>query len=192
VFNYIVYDFDEQHDTSSIPKLPVCSHLSHNIYHVLAFPNRINGTTAKFAFIQSEKEFVLTDKTRQYYTSLRQRELCRCKLATSELRVCKQDLPVEIVHSVTDCETRLLQFSTSIPESCLQRVVALKDSLWTQLGDNVWLYEAPHSKHMATICPGQDPTDVTINGLGKLTFRKPSPYVENRLGNQKIRGGARP
>jgi hypothetical protein len=65
LFNIIDFDVLIQ-DTYFVYviKLPLSSFLSCDVYRVHAFPNRINGTTAKSTFIQPEKEFVLIDKTK--------------------------------------------------------------------------------------------------------------------------------
>ena len=152
--------------------LPLTSQLSYNMYHIHIFPSKINGTASKFIFVQPEKEIILVDKTKQYYTRLSLSELARCKVPTPALYVCNQHSPVQLMHSGTECEARLLQYITRIPPTCSQRITELTSTLWTQLQGNTWLYVAPQPEHFTILCPGQEPTDLIINGLGKVIFLK--------------------
>ena len=152
--------------------LPLTSHLHYNVYHIHMFPNKINGPVSKFIFVQPEKKIIMVDETK-YYTRLSMTELKGCKELPATLYVCTQQFPVQLMHSGAECEARLLQYSTHVPPICSQRITELTGTMWTQLKGNVWLYVAPHPEHFTILCSGQDPTDLTINGLGKITFLKP-------------------
>jgi hypothetical protein len=65
---------------------------------------------------------------------------------------------------------RLAQPIRTIPESCTQRILELRETLWTPLRDNSWIFVAPTSDHRNVICPNQEPSEIEIKGSGTLTF----------------------
>jgi hypothetical protein len=142
------------------------------VYHIHIFPSNINGTASKFIFVQPQKKIIMVDKTKQYDTRISLSELARCKVPTPAVYVCNQHSPVQLMHSGTECEARLLQYSTRITPTYLQRITELTSTLWTQLQGNTWLYVAPQPEHFTILCPGQETTDLIINGLGKVIFFK--------------------
>ena len=64
----------------------------------------------------------------------------------------------------------MLQPIRLIPQSCGQKIVDLKDTLWIPLRDNAWIYVAPVPEHLTVLCTGHKPTDVEITDSGVLTF----------------------
>ena len=57
-----------------------------------------------------------------------------------------------------------------IPQSCSQKIIDLKETIWISLRDNAWIYVAPVPEHLTVLCAGLKPTDVEITGSGVLTF----------------------
>lgn len=58
----------------------------------------------------------------------------------------------------------------SIRQSCTQKFVDLKETLWIPLRENAWIYVAPVPEQLTVLCKGQKPTDMEITGSGVLTF----------------------
>jgi hypothetical protein len=149
-----------------IVKVPLVTHYVYDVYKVLPFPIRINGTKNKYTFIQPEKEYMLIDSTRQYYVKLMHENLNTCKKISEEKIVCKQDFPLLISHSTNDCEVLMLQPIRLIPKMCIQRVIELKEALWIPLQKNSGIYVSPATSQMTILCPDQQPTELEIKGNG--------------------------
>jgi hypothetical protein len=84
--------------------------------------------------------------------------------------ICEQDFPLLISHSASDCEVMMLQPIRTVPKTCTQRILELKETLWILLRDNSWIYVAPAMTRMTVLCSDQNPTDIDIEGSGILTF----------------------
>jgi hypothetical protein len=96
------------------------------------------------------------DKTKQFYVRLTQSELNHCRKIGEDRLVCKQRFPIQISHSTSDCEALMLQPIRMIPKSCTQRILELRETLWTALKDNSWLFVAPVPDHLTTVCSDQN------------------------------------
>jgi hypothetical protein len=153
-----------------IVKVPLVTHYVYNIYRVLPFPIKVNGTRYKYTFIQPEKEYLLIDSTKQFFVKLRQENLNNCRKMSEEQLVCKQDFPLLMTHSVDDCEVLMLQPIRLVPKTCIQRVVELKVTLWIPLKKNSWIYVAPVPSQMTILCPNQSPTGLEVKNNGILSF----------------------
>jgi hypothetical protein len=68
-----------------------------------------------------------------------------------------------------------------IPPSYIQRIVDFKETLWTPLRDNAWIYVAPVPERLTVFCIGQKPTDIEIKGSDILTFLSACTGYENTL-----------
>jgi hypothetical protein len=150
--------------------VPLATHYVFDVYKILPFPMAVEGTSNKFTFIQPEKEYIMLDITKQFYVRLDQSDLMMCRRMTSNKLVCKQSFPLQISHSTSDCEAQLLQPIRSVPDSCHQRILELKDTLWIPLKDNSWIFVAPTLDHINVICAKQNPTEIELKGSGTLTF----------------------
>jgi hypothetical protein len=62
----------------------------------------------------------------------------------------------------------MLQSLSAIPSSCSQRIAEINQTVWTQLDGNEWLYVAPRPDTLTILCPKQEPTDIEIEGTGRL------------------------
>ena len=62
----------------------------------------------------------------------------------------------------------MLQSLRAIPSSCSQRIAEINRTIWTQLDDNQWLYVAPRPDALTILCSKQEPSDIGVEGTGKL------------------------
>lgn len=97
--NFLVY----------VIRLPLTNRVNYNLYHVLPLPIKIKNTDNKFTFIVPEREYLLMDVAKRYYTKLKVSELKDCKLISYHHRICKQTGPVQITHLHEECEVEMLQ-----------------------------------------------------------------------------------
>jgi hypothetical protein len=111
--NFLVY----------VIRLPLTNHVRYNVYHVLPLPIQIKKTDSKFTFIMPEREYLLMDTEKRFYTRLRVDEIKECKLISNYHCVCKQNHPVKITHLNKECETEMLHPIRTIPARCSQRVI---------------------------------------------------------------------
>jgi hypothetical protein len=153
-----------------IVRIPLVTHHVYDVYRVLPFPIKINGTRSKYTFIQPEREYLLFDNTKQYYAKFRHEDIGRCKRLDKKHIICQQDFPLLVSHLANDCEVLMLQPIRAIPETCVQRILELTETLWIPLKDNSWIYVAPKANRMTVLCSEQNPTDLEIVGSGILTF----------------------
>jgi hypothetical protein len=49
--------------------------------------------------------------------------------------------------------------------------VQLKNTIWTQLDNNEWLYFVPTSESVTVLCNNKEPVDVTLSGVGKFGLK---------------------
>jgi hypothetical protein len=134
---------------------------------------QVKGMKGRFTLIQPEKEFIVYDITKGFYAKLAQTDIQQCKRVQVKELICKQDFPLFSSHSSTDCEVLMLKPIRLIPQSCTQKNIDLKETLWISLTENKWIYVAPVPESLTVLCTGQKPTDVQINGSGVLTFLSP-------------------
>jgi hypothetical protein len=131
---------------------------------------QVKGIEGRFALTQLEKEFIVTDGIEGFYARLAQTDIQLCKRIQVKELICKQDFSLFSSNSSTDCEVLMLQPIWLIPQSCTQRTVDLKETLWIPLRDSAWIYMAPVPQRLTVLCIGQKPTYIEITGSGVLTF----------------------
>jgi hypothetical protein len=73
--------------------LPLINSIIYTLYHMLPLPIQVKNTESKFIFLLSEREYLLMDTAKQYFTRLRADELTNCKSISSRLRDCRQTQP---------------------------------------------------------------------------------------------------
>jgi hypothetical protein len=156
-------------DSNLVYEVPLVTHYMFDVYKVIPFPMKVKNTSNKFTFIQPDKEYIMLDTTKQFYVRLHQNDLGLCRMNKSKL-VCKQKFPLKISHSTSDCEAQLLQPIRAISESYTQRILELRETLWTPLRDNSWIFVAPVTDHITVVCPNQRPFGIEIKDSGVLTF----------------------
>ena len=169
--NFLVY----------VIRLPLTNHVNYNLYHVLPLPIKIKNTNNKFTFIVPEREYLLMDVAKRYYTKLKVSELKDCKLISTQHRICKKIGPVQITHLNEECEVEMLQSVRTIPLSCSQRVAEINQTIWTQLEDNEWLYVAPQPDVLTVLCSKQEPSDIKIAGTGKFKLHSACKAYGSRI-----------
>jgi hypothetical protein len=64
---------------------------------------------------------------------------------------------------------KLLQQRKEIPLNC-DRIVQIKNTIWTKLDNNAWIYFAPIDESVTVSCTNHDPEDVGLTGVGKLAL----------------------
>lgn len=121
--------FNSQHLRLWI-SLPL-THLQLETYHVIPLPIWITCHTYKFLYIQPEKDYLIMDTTKQYYTKLSLNEFSNCKKLKFNCNVCKQFFPILSTYVHDEWEAKLLQYTRTIPENCNKCVVHLEQTLWT-------------------------------------------------------------
>ena len=112
----------------------------------------------------------MNDNIKGFYAKLEQTDIQQCKRIQVKELICKQDFPLFSSHSSTNCEVLMLQPVRLIHQSCTQKIVELKETLWISLRENAWIYVAPVPERLTVLCEGQKPTDVEIKGSGVLSF----------------------
>ena len=145
-------------------------HSVFSVFRVTPFPMHGKSMEGRFILIQPEKEFIVTDNVKGFYAKLEQTGIQQCKRMQVKELICKQDFPLFSSHSSTDCEALMLQPIHLIPQSCTQKTVGLKETLWISLSDNARIYVAPVPARLTVLRTGQKRTDIEITGSGKLTF----------------------
>jgi hypothetical protein len=169
--NFLVY----------VIRLPLTNNVSYNLYHVLPFAISVKGTDSKFIFIQPEHEYLLMDTAKRFFSRLGAEKVNECKTLSKGQTICKQTQPVQLTHLDEECEAQLIQTISSIPSFCLQRILELNQTFWTQLDNNEWLYVAPKPDVLTVLCSRHEPTDVKLLGTGKLRLNAMCTAYESRI-----------
>jgi hypothetical protein len=73
------------------------------------------------------------DNAKLYYVRVTQNELNQCKKLNNKKIVCNHELPLQISHSSSECEALMLQPVREVPKRCNQRILELRETLWTPL-----------------------------------------------------------
>jgi len=121
------------------------------------------------------------DTAKRYFTRLGADRINLCKIVSKTHKVCKQTQPVQLTHLDEECEAQMMEPIRSSPASCSQRNVELNHTLWTQLGNNEWLYVAPKSDVLTVLCSKHEPTDVKLLETGKLQLNSMCKAYGNRI-----------
>jgi len=87
-------------------RLPLTNNVFYSLFHVLPLPIKIKGTYSKFTFIQPERDYLLMDTAKWYFTRLGVDEINDCITVRRILRVCKQTKPIQLTHLDEECEPR--------------------------------------------------------------------------------------
>jgi hypothetical protein len=132
-------------------QVPLVLHSVFNVVRVIPFPMQVRDVEGRFTLIQPEKEFIMNDNVKGFYAKLEQTDIQQCKRIQVKELICKQDFPLFPSHSSTDCEVLKLQPVRLIPQSCTQKIVELKETLWTSLRGNAWIYVAPVPQRLTVL-----------------------------------------
>jgi hypothetical protein len=123
----------------------------------------------KFMYINTDESILCLDQTRKYYFKMNAEELDNCKHLDARTYICKQKHPLLSSYLQESCAVKLLQHRREIPKSCDTRLVQIRNTIWTQLDNNEWIYFVPTTESVTVICIGKEPIDVTLTGVGKLS-----------------------
>jgi hypothetical protein len=143
-----------------IVKVPLATRSVFHVCKVLPLQMKVKDAINKCAFVQPEKGYILLDTTKQFYARLQQNDLGTCKKISKNRLVCKQNYPLQVSHSTSDCQARLFHLIRTRPKNCTQRILDLRETLLTPLTDNSWIFVAPVTDHITSICPGQIPSEI--------------------------------
>jgi hypothetical protein len=148
--------------------LPLIGRGVFKVYKMIPVPIPLGSH--KFAYIETEESNLCIDETKQYYFEMNEENLSKCKSTDSQTRICKQTRPLLSSHFQETCVVKLLQTRREIPKNCDTRLVQIRNTMWTQLDNNAWLYFAPTAESVTVLCSKHDPIDFTLTGVGKLSL----------------------
>jgi hypothetical protein len=146
--------------------VPLMHKRTFNALRVIPIPVRVN--LDKFVYIDVGESILCIDRTKQYYFGMTEGHLAECKAAKPKQFVCKHQRTLLSTTVVKSCAVMMLQRKDKIPPICDTRVVRFSHTIWIQMGNNTWLYFAPHSDTITVLCPNGNPTDITVRETGKL------------------------
>ena len=146
--------------------VPLVHKRTFNVLKVIPIPVRVN--LDKFVYIDVSESVLCIDRAKQYYFGMTEGQLAECKTIRPRQYVCKHQRILLSATVVESCAVMMLQRKDTIPPICDTRVVRFSHTVWTQLGNNTWIYFAPHSDTLTIVCPNGNPLDITIRGTGKL------------------------
>ena len=157
-------------------KVPLLVPEQFQLYQIIPFPvsgHLFNKSSNKYLYIESAKEFIISDALHQRYAKMMRHQVDKCFQLDELNFVCKEEFPIVSYKAGDDCEATLLHPSTTeAPKSCTHRMLEIKDTLWIKLFGNEWLHVSPHKEIFTFICgQGQSPQSVTLEGRGKLKLK---------------------
>lgn len=87
------------------------------LYKVSPFPKLIG--TNEFILIQPSTPYIAIDETKQQFLTISEFEFNKCIKILENKVLCKQQKPISLAHVVNNCEIKLLQVSSKIPDTCV-------------------------------------------------------------------------
>jgi len=99
-----------------------------------------------------------------------QQELEDCKTPEQRFLVCKQKHPLLSTHFQETCPIKILQSRKDLPDSCNFHLVEI-NAIWVPLWNNQWIYSVPTGNNVAILCPHQETTDISLQGIWRLAIR---------------------
>jgi hypothetical protein len=124
-------------------------------YRMIPIPIALGN--GKFTYVNTDEKNLCIDQTRQYYFGISNAEI-----------ICKQQHPLLSSHLQETCAVKLVQPRLELPKNCETRLVQVKNTIWTQLDNNEWLYFAPDAESVTILCNDKNPLDVIIIGVSKI------------------------
>jgi hypothetical protein len=92
-----------------------------------------------FLYIDIRDSVLCLDQSKQYYFTMTDGELSKCKLAEPSRYVCKHSRTMFSTVTTDSCAVTLLQKRDSLPPVCDTRLIRLSNTMWTQLSNNSWI-----------------------------------------------------
>ena len=124
-----------------------------------------------FLYIDVRDSVLCLDRAKQYYFTMTENKLPKCKLVEPGHYVCTHQHTLLSTRTTESCTVTVLQKRDSLPSVCDTRLVRLCNTVWTQLANNSWIYFAPHPDIMTILCYDKNPADIHLKGVGKLQVR---------------------
>ena len=163
-----VYIFKER--LGYVISVPLVHKRTFSVLKMIPIPVPVNQNN--FLYIDVGESILCMDRARQYYFTMRESELARCKVLEAGHYVCMQQRTLLSTTTGDSCAVLMLQKKGTLPMECDTRLVRLSRTVWTQLTDNTWIYFAPQPDTITILCPNVNPVDVNFKGMGKLQIYK--------------------
>jgi hypothetical protein len=144
--------------------VPLVHKRTFNVLKVIPIPMRVD--LDKFVYIDVGESVLCIDQAKQYYFGMAEGQLAECKTIKPRQHVCTHQRTLLSAAVVESCAVMMLQRKDTIPPICDTRILRFSHTVWTQLGNNTWIYFAPHSDTLTILCPNDNPIDVTVRGTG--------------------------
>lgn len=159
-----------------ILKIPLLIPQQFQLYQIVPFPapaHLFNKSTTKHLYIESPREFIITDNLHQRFAKMTRYQVERCYQLNEMKFVCKEAFPITSYKPGEDCEATLLHPSTTeTPSSCSQRMIEIRSTLWIKLFGNEWLHVTPKPEIFTILCgESQSPKSLTLEGRGRLQMQ---------------------
>ena len=154
-------------------KVPLLIPEQFQLYEIIPFPapaNLFNKSSSKHLYIDSAKDFIISDAVHQRFAKMTRYQVERC-FELNEMRyVCKEEFPILTYKNGDDCEATLLHPSTTeVPNSCTHRMIEIKDTLWIKLLGNEWLHVSPREEVFTILCNKAE--SITLKGRGRIQMK---------------------
>jgi hypothetical protein len=163
-----VHVYIEKNMLGYVITLPLINRGTFKAYRMVPIPVALRN--GKFTYVNIDETNLCIDQTRQYYFGMSNAEINNCKGIDGQTRLCKQQHPLLSSHLQETCAVNLLQPRFELPKNCETRLVQVKNTIWTQLDNNEWLYFAPDAESVTILCCDKNPLDLIITGVGKITL----------------------
>lgn len=155
-----------------IINIPLAETYLFYLYKISPFPKLVGPN--QFILIQPSEKYIALDESKQQFISLSKSEFDNCIQITENKILCKQQQPVSLAHLTNNCEIKLLQGTSKIPDICDRRIVNLDRGIFIQLHtSNTWLFAVPSPESLTISCTNRDkPIDVVLKSCGSVTISK--------------------
>lgn len=155
-------------------EIPLILPETYQMYKILPFPTpgKRSNETSKYIYIESTKDFIISDPLHQKFAKVSQHQMDTCFKINELTSVCKETFPILTYKAGEDCEATLLHpSSTEVPSSCSRRMMEIKNTLWIKLFGNEWLYVSPRPEIFTFLCENEQPKSITLKGRGRIELK---------------------
>ena len=121
--------------------MPLVHTKTFTVLRMIPIPVPVNRE--HFLYIDVRDSVLCLDQDRQYYFTMSENELSKCKLAEPGYYVCTHEHTLLSTLTTESCAVTMFQRKNSLPSVCDTRLVRLSNTVWTQLTNNSWIYFAP-------------------------------------------------
>jgi len=121
-----------------------------------------------FLYIHVRDSVLCLDQNRQYYFTMQEGALAKCKLAEPGRYVCTHQRTLLSTVTTESGAVKLLHKRDSLPPVCDTRLIRLSNTVWTQLSNNSWIFYAPHPDVITILCYEHRHTDIHLKGIRKV------------------------